>query len=55
MSRYVNADELIATCNIKWWTFYHYCPNCGALMVNEDEEMSKVSEMEVAYAEYLND
>jgi len=34
---------------------YKWCPNCGALMVNEDEEMSKVSEMEVAYAEYLND
>ena len=34
---------------------FNFCPNCGALMVNEDEEMSKVSEMEVAYAEYLND
>lgn len=34
---------------------YDYCPNCGASMVNEDEEMSKVSEMEMAYGEYLND
>lgn len=33
----------------------HYCPNCGAKMMREDEEMSKVSEMEMAYAEYLND
>ena len=32
-----------------------YCPNCGAKMMNEDEEMSKVSEMEMAYGEYLND
>ncbi len=29
--------------------------NCGAKMVNENEEMSKVSETEMAYAEYLND
>lgn len=34
---------------------WRYCPNCGTKMVNEDEEMSKVSEMEMAYAEYLND
>lgn len=33
----------------------YYCPNCGAKMINEDEEMSKVFEMEMAYAEYLND
>ena len=26
----------------------NYCPNCGAKMINEDEEMSKVSEMEMA-------
>lgn len=31
---------------------YH---NCGAKMVNENEEMSKVSETEMTYAEYLND
>ena len=35
--------------------FWHYCPHCGALMINENEEMSKVSEMEMAYGEYLND
>lgn len=34
---------------------FNYCPNCGASMVNEDEEMSKVAEMEMAYGEYLND
>lgn len=32
-----------------------YCPNCGKKMTREDEEMSKVSEMEMAYGEYLND
>ena len=32
-----------------------YCEECGAKMMREDEEMSKVSEMEMAYAEYLND
>lgn len=31
-----------------------YCEECGAKMMNEDEEMSKVSEMEMAYGEYLN-
>ncbi len=35
--------------------FSKYCPNCGASMANENEEMSKVSEMEMAYGEYLND
>ncbi len=34
---------------------YNYCPNCGANMINDDEEMSKVSEMEMTYGEYLND
>ena len=33
---------------------WHYCPNCGSRMVDEDKEMSKVSEMEMAYGEYLN-
>ena len=28
---------------------------CPFYKVNENEEMSKVSEMEMAYAEYLND
>lgn len=32
-----------------------YCPYCGAKMTHENEEMSKVSETEMAYAEYLND
>lgn len=32
-----------------------YCEECGARMMNENEEMSKVSEMEMTYAEYLND
>lgn len=31
-----------------------YCEECGAKMMREDEEMSKVSEMEMAYGEYLN-
>lgn len=31
---------------------YH---NCGAKTVNKNEEMPKVSETEMAYAEYLND
>lgn len=31
-----------------------YCPDCGAKMTREEEEMSKVSEMEMAYGEYLN-
>lgn len=34
---------------------YDYCPYCGAKMMHENEEMSKVSETEMAYAEYLND
>ena len=37
-----------------YWPELNYCPACGAKM-NEDEEMSKVSEMEMAYGEYLND
>lgn len=32
-----------------------YCEECGAKMMSDDEEMSKVSEMEMAYGEYLND
>lgn len=33
-------------------TAVYLCPFCR---VNENEEMSKVSEMEMAYEEYLND
>ena len=44
-----NADWTILGDNV------NYCPNCRAKMMNEDEEMSKVSEMEMAYGEYLND
>ena len=29
--------------------------NCETSTVNENKEMSKVSEMEMAYGEYLND
>lgn len=59
------------TCSVCHWihedskgfallTNYSFCPNCGTRMdkkawMKENKEMSKVSEMEMAYAEYLND
>lgn len=44
-----------SNCDFSVHEITNYCPNCGAKMMNENEEMSKVSEMEMAYGEYLND
>ena len=62
-SHYYDDVLVSGTCSVCGWKSIimetdvadmPYCPNCGAKM-DENQEMSKVSEMEMAYGEYLND